>query len=37
MKKKFKDGIYSSKQNKLMILMHLLYLGTIPYLVSAYF
>ncbi len=37
MKKKFKDGIYSSKQNTLMILMHLLYLGTIPYLVSAYF
>lgn len=36
MKKKFRDGIYSSKQNTLMILMHLLYLGVIPYLVSAY-
>ncbi len=34
--KKYLDGIYSKKQNTTMILMHLLYLGFIPYIISAY-
>lgn len=35
--KKYLDGIYSKKQNTTMILLHLLYLGMIPYLVSAFY